>query len=219
MAGSQTSAPLGNDPGKASSSTPGPTGKNDAADPNLKIPLGDTPGPLGVNDHAAAQAATPPAAAATTPTTDADIEALNLADTARKAAYELKKKFPAVTFTSGRRDKSGQASAMASNVVLNRTWIQETYVKSDAREACQKWVNDNKDKKTKAEIAAGLEGVLDKLTDAQLAGLSKHLSGEAFDVQPVKTDADKIKDAIRNLTGLSKFLDQEGGLERWHAQF
>ena len=219
MAGSQT-APLGTDPGAASSSTPGPTGKNDAADPNGKAPVGDTPGPVGVNDHAAAVAsagAKPDAPAA--PTTDAEIEALNLAKTANKAAYELKKKFPSVKFTSGRRDKSAQASAMASNVVLNRNWIKETYAKTDARDACQKWVDDNPNKKTKAEITEGLKGVLDGLTDAQLAALSKHLSGDAFDVQPVDKDADKIKDAIRNLTGLSKFLEEEGGLVRWHAQF
>jgi hypothetical protein len=177
-----------------------------------------------VNDHAAAQAASAPPAAAKTntaaaPATDPDIEALDLGDTARKAAYELKKKYPSVTFTSGRRDKSGQASAMASNVVLNRNWIQQTYAKSAARDACQKWVDNNKDKKTKAEIAAGLKTVLDGLTDAQLAALSKHLSGEAFDVQPVDKDADGIKAAIRNLTGLSKFLEEEGGLVRWHAQF
>ncbi len=218
MAGSPT-PPLGTDPNAVSSSTPGPTGKNDAADPNGKAPVGNTPGPLGVNDHAAAQASPTKADAAGAPTTDPDIEALNLATTANKAAYELKKKFPSVTFTSGRRDKSGQASAMASNVVLNRNWIKETYAKSDAREACQKWVDDHPDKKTKAEITEGLKGVLDGLTDAQLAALSKHLSGEAFDVQPVDKDADKIKEAIRGLTGLSKFLEEEGGLVRWHAQF
>jgi hypothetical protein len=58
---------------------------------------------------------------------DPAIEALDLSDTARNAAYELKKKHPLVTFTSGRRDKQEQANAMAGNVVLNRKWIKETY--------------------------------------------------------------------------------------------
>jgi len=49
--------------------------------------------------------------------------------------------------------------------------------------------------------------------------LSKHLSGEAFDVQPVDKDAEAIKKTIRGLTGLDKFFDTEGGLVRWHAQF
>jgi hypothetical protein len=151
--------------------------------------------------------------------TDPEIEALDLSDTAKKAAYELKKKHPSVSFTSGRRDKQEQASAMAENVALNRNWITETYVKSVASDACQKWVDKNKDKKTKNEIATGLKGVLDALTDSQLAQMSKHLSGDAFDVQPVETDADEIKKTIRGLPGLGKFLEKEGGLVRWHAQF
>ncbi len=181
-------------------------------------------GPDAPGAHAPVVAAVSSAAAlapAATPTaqTDPDIEALNLSETAKKAAYELKKKHPSVTFTSGRRDKQQQASAMASNVVSNRNWIKETYVKSAARDACQKWVDDNKDKKTKDEIATGLKGVLDGLTDAQLSQLSKHLSGDAFDVQPVDKDSEEIKKTIRGLTGLSKFLEEEGGLVRWHAQF
>jgi len=175
--------------------------------------VGDTPGPVGVNDTAAAKAGTTPTK------TDPEIEALDLSDTAKKAAYALKKQYPAVTFTSGRRDKAEQASAMASNVVQNRTWIKETYAESEASKACQKWVDDNKDKKKQAEIAAGLKEVLDGLTDAQLAQLSKHLSGDAFDVQPVDKDADGIKKAIRALPSLGKFLESEGGLVRWHAQF
>ncbi len=150
---------------------------------------------------------------------DPEIEGLQLAAVAKKAAYELKKKHPTVVFTSGRRNKQEQASAMAENVVLNRNWIKETYAMSAARDACQKWVDQNKDKKSKSDITTGLQGVLDKLSDNQLAQLSKHLSGEAFDVQPVTQDAEAIKKTIRGLTGLSKFLEREGGLVRWHAQF
>jgi hypothetical protein len=153
------------------------------------------------------------------PAKDDAIEALNLSDPAKKAAYELKKKHSSVVFTSGRRDKASQASAMASNVVANRKWIEQTYVSSAASKACQKWVDDNKDKKTQDEIAAGLKGVLDGLNDAELAQLSKHLSGDAFDVQPVDDNAEEIKKTIMNLPGATKFLDKEGGLVRWHVQF
>jgi hypothetical protein len=202
------------------------------------MPTGKVPGPLGqqatpsaIQDGTSALTASPTpgpvaagpasasATAAATAATDPEIEALDLAETAKKAAYELKKKHPAVTFTSGRRSKADQARAVAGNVVENRKWIEQTYAKSTAREKCQKWVDDNPDKKTKDEIEAGLASVLNGLTDAELAQLSKHLSGEAFDVQPVDTDADKIKDTIRNLTGMKKFLETEGGLTRWHAQF
>jgi hypothetical protein len=51
---------------------------------------------------------------------DSAIEKLDLAPAARAAAYELKRLHPEVVFTSGRRDKVGQARAMASNVVRNR---------------------------------------------------------------------------------------------------
>jgi hypothetical protein len=87
-----------------------------------------------------------------------------------------------------------------------------TYVQSAARDACQKWVDENKYRKTRPEITAGLKEVLDALSNAQLAHLSKHLSGDAFDVQPVDRDADRIKRTIRALPGLGKFLEKEGGL-------
>ena len=108
---------------------------------------------------------------------------------------------------------------MASNVVANRQWIAQTYVPSEGRDLCQKWADENRYQKTLTAIAAGLRGVLDALTDAQLSQLSKHLSGDAFDIQPVVQGADAIKKTISALPGLSKFLDREGGLIRWHAQF
>jgi hypothetical protein len=66
-----------------------------------------------------------------------------------------------------------------------------------------------------------LLSVFNGLTGAQLGRLSKHLSGNAFDVQPVdgKAEAEAIKASIRGLNGLDLFLDKEGGLQRWHAEF
>ena len=150
---------------------------------------------------------------------DPEIEALDLALTAKVAAYALKKTHPGVIFTSGRRNKRDQARAMAENVIFNRKWIEQTYARTLARDNCQKWVDDNPDKMTQQEIEAGLASVIDALPGAELAKLSKHLSGDAFDVQPVTEDAEMIKATIRNLPGLKVFLDVEGGLIRWHAQF
>lgn len=151
---------------------------------------------------------------------DPAIEALNLSDVARNAAYALKARCPQVIFTSGRRDKNGQASAMAYNVVRDRNFIGETY-HSDAGAACQQWVDNNADKVTQSDIAAGLAGVLNSLPDSVLAHLSKHLSGDAFDVQPVDpaSGGQAIIQAINGLAGLTKFLTSEGGMIRWHAQF
>ncbi len=152
---------------------------------------------------------------------DEFIERLDLAPAAKAAAYELKRLHPDVVFTSGRRDKTGQAGAMASNVVRNRQWIAQTYKISEARAVCQKWVDDHPAAIMQAQIRDGLLSVLNGLTDDQLGRLSRHLSGNAFDIQPVdiRPEADAIKTSIRGLSGLELFLDKEGGLERWHAEF
>lgn len=150
---------------------------------------------------------------------DKAIEALNLSPIAKAAAYELKRQHPAVVFTSGRRDKAEQAGAMATNVINNRKWIVQTYAVSPASAACQKWVDTNPTATTVSQIRDGLISVFNSLTDAQMEKLSKHLAGAAFDVQPVIKDAAAIKATIRKLKGLRLFLEKEGGLVRWHAEF
>lgn len=152
---------------------------------------------------------------------DNAIEALDLAPLAKAAAYELKRLHPTVIFTSGRRDKVAQARAMARNIVKNRRWVVQTYSDTEARAACQRWVDDHPEATTQNQIQEGLESVFNNLTGEQLGKLSKHFSGEAFDVQPVDEDAKAkaIKSSIEGLKGLRKFLDKEGGLVRWHAQF
>ena len=180
--------------------------------------ISPAPGTVGAGTSVAQTAAAAPLAVDASGT-DPAIEALSLRGAARAAAYALKKAHPAVKFTSGRRNKADQARAMASNVIHNRNWIEDTYAASTVSKACQKWVDGHPDAKTQAEIAAGLLSVLDAATDAHLARLSKHLSGDAFDVQPVETDADAIKKTMRGLKGLDIFLEKEGGLVRWHAQF
>ena len=153
------------------------------------------------------------------PPRDEVIESLVLMPVARAAAYELKRRHPGVVFTSGRRDKVAQARAMASNVVRNRKWIVQTYKESEVQAACQKWVDEHPEAATQEQIQAGLLSVFNSLLPGQLGRLSKHLSGEAFDVQPVEKDAAAIKQSIRGLQGLELFLEREGGLERWHAEF
>ena len=159
------------------------------------------------------------AASAAAPALDPAIEALQLSSVARKAAYALKQVHPSVTFTSGRRTKEDQARAMASNVVSNRKWIGQTYKPGIVSNACQQWVDNHPEAKTKEQIASGLLSVMKAASDADVGKLSKHLSGDAFDVRPVEVNAEAIKLTIRSLEGLDKFLDKEGGLVRWHAQF
>lgn len=51
---------------------------------------------------------------------DREVQALSLLDAAKEAAYKLKKKYPAVTFTGWWRDKDDQAQAIANDLALNR---------------------------------------------------------------------------------------------------
>ncbi len=154
-------------------------------------------------------------------TVDLEIEALDLAPAAEKAAYELKRKHPNIKFTSGRRSLAGQARAMAKNIVKSgdRKWIEKTYSNTSSRRKLQKWVDDNTEATTVSGIAKGLEGILTTLTERQRSYISKHLSGEAFDVRPVRENAEQIIRDINALSGLDRFLTREGGLVRWHAQF
>lgn len=154
------------------------------------------------------------------PNADPAIESLKLAPVASAAAYALKAAHPDVVFTSGRRDRAAQCSAMASNVIHNRSWIQQTYKPTLAAVALNRWVQVHFEAITVDTIAAGLLATLNQLSDAEVGKLSLHLTGQAFDVLPVLSPkGDAIKAAIRQLPGLSLFLEREGGLVRWHAEF
>ena len=150
---------------------------------------------------------------------DPEIEALDLAPVAKAAAYALKQAQPSVRFTSGRRSLADQVRAMASNVVLDRGWIGTTYKDSPLCRRLQAWVDNHPQARTKDDIAAGLSSVLEAATQVEVGSFSKHLSGEAFDVQPAVPDTQDIKSTIRGLDGLELFLEKEGQLVRWHAQF
>jgi hypothetical protein len=154
------------------------------------------------------------------PTTiDPKIESLQLRPIARDAAYALKESHPGVIFTSGRRDKASQCRAMAQNVAQDRDYIRTTYAANKASRGCQQWVDDHPTATRVEQIAAGLLSVMTALTDAEIGQLSRHLSGDAFDVQPVIPDSDGIMETIRDLPGLRQFLEKEGHLIRWHAEF
>jgi len=151
--------------------------------------------------------------------TDPAIEILKLGPIARAAAYALKAQHPGVIFTSGRRDKADQARAMAQNVAQNRQYIVRTYRNTLVCRLCQQWVDEHPSAVSPQQIAAGLLSVLNSLSDGDAGQLSRHLSGDAFDVQPVLPDIDGIMVTIRTLKGLHQFLEKEAGLDRWHAEF
>lgn len=150
--------------------------------------------------------------------TDPAIEKLQLADIARAAAYKLKATHPGVRFTSGRRTLIRQAEAMAENVAEKRDWIEKTYSASTLRSQCQDWVDSHATITKPSDIAAGFLEIFKHATTEDLNRFSKHLSGMAFDVKPMP-GSPQIVATIQALPGLKKFLQKEGGLVRWHAEF
>lgn len=145
---------------------------------------------------------------------------LGLVGAALAGALALEKQFPDIVFTSGRRGVADQARAMAANIASNLNWIAQTYVSTPQSRRLQQVVTSAHGHGA-STIANLLVGEMMSWSDAEKAALSKHFSGQAFDVQPIALTpyADKVKDAIRALPGLTKFLEHEGGLVRWHAQF
>jgi hypothetical protein len=135
------------------------------------------------------------------------------------AAYVIKGKHPWAVFTSGRRDPARQASAMAGNVVRNRRWIAQTYAANPVSAAAQAWVDDHPEARTQQAIADGLLSVFKQFSRSELGRLSYHLSGLAFDIQPVPAQESAVSTTIRSLPGLREFLTKEGGLTIWHVGF
>jgi hypothetical protein len=195
-----------------------PTGTSTATPPLTSVPTGGTtatpaPTTTGTTTTTTAggqQPAAQPPAATTVP---ADIAALNLLSKAEHAAMVLKQEDPHVVFTSGRRNMADQARAMAQNIVGGggRHWIRVTYAAGPAQQL-QAWVDQHPEARTQAQVQAGLLGVMQAMSPAELAGVSKHLSGESFDVQPGSTRVE----LIQALPGLTQFLTKEGKLTRWH---
>ncbi len=155
------------------------------------------------------------------PQPDPAIEALNLSAQTRELAYQIKDSNPTVTFTSGRRSVTAQASAMAANVVKQRKFIALTYKASALRDALQKWVDDHPAATTQMQIADGLMSVFNAADPAAVSEFSKHLGGDAFDVKPVNgAVGNNIYYSLKGLqtNGHGRFIDNEGGLRRWHFQ-
>lgn len=145
---------------------------------------------------------------------------LGLRGHAQAGALAIEAQFPDIVFTSGRRAVADQARAMASNLVLNRRWIAETYKATEESRELQAWVTANPNARAQDQLAQGLARIMVGWSDEGRGRLSKHFSGDAFDVRPVTGEGSgRIRAAIRALPGLEKFLEREGGLVRWHAQF
>lgn len=148
------------------------------------------------------------------------IEDLGLTPEMEAVARDVAERFGSiVVFLSGRRTRSAQARAMATNVVKGgRRWIAATYRASGPSLALQTWVDQHPSITDVSRLTAGFAGVLARFSDSELAALSRHMTGEAFDLQPVPNPAGAVLHAYLSTHPGLRFLDTEGGLVRWHIQ-
>ncbi|MDB5677368.1 hypothetical protein [Sphingomonas bacterium] len=148
------------------------------------------------------------------------VEELNLIEPALSGARHLKAQFPHIIFTSGARSVVDQARAMAQNIAQDRHGYLRVYKARAEANELQAWVDAHPAATSVAAIQAGLLSVMNAWPAARQMKLSSHLGGLAFDVQPLPDGpaATAIKAAIRALPHCT-FLEREGKLTRWHAQF
>lgn len=170
-------------------------------------------------------------------TNDTDTQAAliaTLTGDARACADAVAKQFPSVKFTSGRRTISEQALAMAKNVCKDRDrlrklaphvprpskWIVQTYSNARIANECQDWVDRNPDA-AESGMANKFCVIISMFDDDEKRRLSRHLTGDAFDVQPIiGGDGEAVLDALKDwaVRKGGRFLSSEGGLVVWHWQ-
>lgn len=152
------------------------------------------------------------------------IDQLNLAPNARKGAIWAKQRHPTLVFTSGRRDVRDQARVMAQNCVrYGREWLWETYKQTRIIRTLSRWLDQHPDAVAAPQIAEGFYEALLAHHAGELATLSRHLTGDAWDAQWPGEEGDAIaKDIEMNMPAeyfLEKIITQEGRHRVIHCQF
>ncbi len=160
---------------------------------------------------------------------------MGLEGDALAVAEDITKRWPDVKITSGRRTLSAQALAMAKNVARDRErlrklsphlterpskWIAQTYAGGRIVEECQDWVDRFPNADTSA-MATRFATVMSMFPSDELRRLSRHLTGEALDVQPMTGAAgEELLNALKDWAFRKggKFLTREGSLVIWHWQ-
>lgn len=139
---------------------------------------------------------------------------------AADVARELAKKFPEMVITSARRTISDQARVMAQNEVRERRWVERTYATTRPAQECAAWSAQHP-KATQDELFLAFSRIIAAFSPEELRKLSRHLTGEAFDVKPVSGErGEELLHALKDwaVQKQGKFLDREGGLVVWHWQ-
>lgn len=135
-------------------------------------------------------------------------------------------RWPWLTVTSGRRTLAQQITAMATNVSrYGRLWIARTYRPTPLIESMTQWLLAQPEGELTPEaIRSGLMGLAEQAPDQHWMRLSRHLSGDAWDLAwPGEKLGVSIAETIRlempKPYQLDRVLTNEGGLRLLHVQF
>jgi hypothetical protein len=145
---------------------------------------------------------------------------LDLDPIMKSRAEELLARCPWVRYTSGRRDLTAQARAMAQNHVADpQTYLTKTYRNGKVFLAA---IVDMApvDQRSVQKVAAAIRGVFQEHPDVLQW---KHRDGTCVDIQPLEDafgePTEKGQEVIRfiqNCPDTVLFIMREGGLRRWH---
>lgn len=160
---------------------------------------------------------------------------MGLVGDALAVAEDISKRFPNAKITSGRRTIAEQALAMAKNVAKDRErmrkvspllaerpskWIESTYAGGRVVEECQDWV----DRHPNADVSVmgtAFASIISMFPEDDQRRMSKHLTGEALDVEPViGADGEELLKVLKDWAFRKggRFLSSEGALIVWHWQ-
>lgn len=152
------------------------------------------------------------------------VEELDLTGDALIVAIEVAARFPQAVFTRGRTTRAGQARAMAQNIAKSSDgvmWLRKTYRATDSLEKVIATVEAITHPYREPAVEIALAALFAGFNASELAQITKHPAGEAFDIQPV--DAPWVNDMCVYLTQRAvdlggKFFEHEGDLRRLHWQ-
>jgi hypothetical protein len=151
---------------------------------------------------------------------------------AKSCALKLLIQFPFLTLTSGLRTPDSQAQAMATDVVKGGiAWLVSTYANNPVKSACVAALTALQATSLNWDlpgISACLLGVFAQFTPLQLMELDLHMSGMAFDIEPLPSTDSRTNEVVAAIEadiattnqagGDALFLPKEGNLLLYHVQ-
>lgn len=171
------------------------------------------------------------------------ITALRLAPTAKAVAIELQTRYPAVVFRRGRWTVADQAQQMILNLVetyrkaapdqdgeINRLHLIMTLANRNSfgtnsrssdtlRERLRALLDGDADQLTQQGLQLQLESLISNLSQPELHDLSPHLTGNAFDIEPLFATPATLRQFLAEMPYACDFdIEPEGNDQLWHIQ-